>query len=147
MGFLDIFKPKKKESFHLEVPRAPPSEDELPDFPEQDVEKKEVLKPASSIVKRIEKRAVKEQQELLDEREHLSLHKPIFMAVETFRDISEEIQLTSHILKENEDVLVRVSQFKEDQDKEFKKWESQTTDIQKKLIYVDKILFNQSERW
>ena len=151
MGFTDLFKPKKRESsINLDIPKAPPSEEELPELPvpqkAPNLEPEEPMeKPASSVVKKIEDDAVKDQQQDIDLREDLSLQKPIFMPIEVFKDLAEEIQLINHILKENDDTLVRVSQFKEDENKEFKKWDSNVTDIQKKLVYVDKILFGKSE--
>ena len=99
------------------------------------------MRPVPSAVERMEERAVEETRELVEEREELKLRKPIFLRLESFRDIIEEVSLTSNILKENEDILTRINEFKEDQDKRFNKWETQLKDMQRKMIYVDKALF------
>lgn len=150
MGFLEFLKRKKKEERfpekkELEIPPAPPTAEELPAFPTpEEIPKpkvKEITKPPIPTVEKLEEGAVREEKELLEEREELALKKPIFVSLESFRDMLDEIGLVTNLLKENEDTLVRVSEFKEDEDKEFKKWESQISDIQKKLIYADKTLF------
>jgi hypothetical protein len=151
MGF--FFK-KKKEAVklpkeELEVPPAPPTMEELPS-PEEvatiKAVKEAVEKPAKtklfpSAVEQMEEKAVEETKELVEEREELQLRKPIFISLESFKDIIDEVSLASNILKENEDILTRINEFKEDEDKQFNKWESQLKDMQKKLIYVDKSLF------
>ena len=148
MGFMNIFKSKKRESLdkkELDIPPAPPTSDELPEFPSPSeigkMPKKIPKAPAPPNMKKIEAEAVREQEEVLEEREELSLTRPIFVPLENFRDVMDEVTLVKNILKENEDTLVRVSEFKEDEDKEFNKWENQIRDIQKKLIYADKTLF------
>lgn len=149
MGFLNFLKSKKKEEElpekrELEVPPAPPTKEELPEFPsveEFPKAKKKIEKPEITPIERLEEAALEEQQEELEEREELVVKKPIFIPLENFRDIIDEIGLMNNVLKENEDTLARISEFKEDEDLEFDKWESQIKDIQKKLIYVDKTLF------
>ncbi|MBW2965510.1 hypothetical protein KY342_00230 [Candidatus Woesearchaeota archaeon] len=151
MGF--FFKKKKEVAKlpkeELEVPPAPPTTEELPSPEEvatikavkEAVEKPVKQKLVPSVVEQMEERAVEETKELVEEREDLRLQKPIFISLESFKDIIDEISLTSNILKENEDILTRINEFKEDEDKQFNKWESQLKDMQKKLIYVDKALF------
>jgi hypothetical protein len=154
MGFLDILKGKKKEELpekrELDIPAAPPTSEELPTFPsakeakKPEITEEPIIKPAErpiSPLERMEEAAVKEQKEVLEERDELELKRPIFIPIEQFRFIVDEMGLVKNILKENEDTLARVSEFKEDEDKEFNKWESQIKDIQKKLIYADKTLF------
>ena len=77
----------------------------------------------------------------LEERDELKLRKPIFVYLDSYKEIMKEINVTQNTLKEGADSLSRVSDFKEDEDKEFKKWESHIKDIQRKLIYADKTLF------
>jgi len=112
--------------------------EELPEFPSpKELEKK----PRPINVGKIEEEAVQETEDLLDERDDLVLTKPVFVPLPVFKDILDEVSLAKNLVKENEDILVRVSDFKEDEEKEFKKWESYIKDIQQKLIYVDKTLF------
>lgn len=93
-----------------------------------------------------EKDAVKSQKKELEMfEEHAEVKKPIFVRIELFRDIIDEIGISRSILHESNDILTRVSGFKHDEDKEFNKWQMNIQDIQKKLIYVDKVLFGKIE--
>ena len=147
MGFKDFFKTKKRIDFRekneLIIPPAPSTKEELPVFPspEEVPEIKEVPKPKLSPLEKAEKEAVKAQEEELDEREELSLKKPIFVYLDAYKEILKEVTSINNTVKEAEDGLIRVHQFKEDEDKEFKKWESCIKDIQRKLTYADKTLF------
>ena len=144
MGFFRRFKKKEIPGKGLDVPPAPSTAEELPSPKEVasiKAVKEAVEKPRPSSMEQMEARIVEKQKEELGEREELKLKKPIFISAESFKAMLEEIGLTKSILKENEDIITRVGEFKEDQDKEFNKWESQFKDMQKKLIYIDKVLF------
>lgn len=143
MGFADFFKKKKKED--LEVPDAPPTSEELPEYPasQKKVQAKEIkVEPqAAASVEKEEDYAVKLQKQELGERDDLELHKPIFVDLQLYKDMVDEVGLVKNIMKENEDTLTRVAEFKQDEDTEFKKWQSEMIDIQRKLIFADKTLF------
>ncbi|MBD3249477.1 hypothetical protein GF336_05510 [Candidatus Woesearchaeota archaeon] len=142
--FKKLFKGGKKPSEKdLEIPPAPPTKEELPSFPDipKDISvpsKKEVPVPT---VENVEDDAVKEQKKELEEREDLEVKKPIFVGIENYKNMIDEIGLMKNTLKEAEDTIVRVSEFKGDEDKAFDSWQKQIEDIQKKLIYADKTLF------
>lgn len=162
--FLKKKKPEDKAKEDLIVPPAPPTAEELPELPSEkeipdidlsEAEPKPVAKPMPVVkpvktpkqaagpttLQQFEAQASKDTQSVLDEREDLHVHKPIFVSITSYKDMVDEIGLVNNILKEGEDTLTRVGEFKEDQDKEYHKWEGQIKDIQKKLIYADKTLF------
>ncbi|MBR9692257.1 hypothetical protein GOV06_05740, partial [Candidatus Woesearchaeota archaeon] len=58
-----------------------------------------------------------------------------------YKEMMKDVSIIQNTLKEGSDSLTRISEFKEDEDKEFHKWEGQIKDIQRKLIYADKTLF------
>jgi len=148
MGLKDFFKPKSKKEGRKEllIPEAPRSKEELPTFPtpEEIPEiRKEVVKEKRgfSVLEKAESMAVNEQQEELDERDELKLKKPIFVYLDSYKEMMNELTVVQNTLKEGADSLVRVAEFKEDQDKEFNKWDAQLKDVQRKLTYVDRRLF------
>ena len=156
MTLLDIFKSKSKNIEEpvrrkLEVPAAPPSKEELPTFPTPDevpgIKKEEKLPKLSEMPKgqthleRTEKYAVEKTEDELAQRDDLRLKKPIFVDLENYRELMKEMTIIGSTLKEGADSLARVADFKEDENKEFKKWEASLKDIQRKLIYADKTLF------
>ena len=156
---MDIFKFLKKEKQlkfpekkRLEVPSVPPLKS-LPKFPEKEVtarikeavakpkkQQKQIFSPEDTLAA-IEEAAVTAQKHLLGKREHLELTRPLFVDVLLFREVIDEIASISGRLKESHDSLSRLEEFREDEEKEFKRWRSNVQDIQKKLIYVDKTLF------
>ncbi len=141
MGFFRRFRKKKIPGKGLDVPPAPSTTEELPS-PKEVASIKAVEKPRPvSSMEQMEERAVEEQKEELEEREELKLKKPIFISAESFKAVLEDLGLAKGILKENEDIMERMAESKEYQDKEFNKWESQFKDMQKRLIFVDKALF------
>lgn len=153
MTFLDFLKKKKEVATEddLDIPAAPPTSEELPvypsskDAPKEKVYHKKEIVPEEEAVDKAEDYAVRLQKEQLAERDDLKLKKPIFVELHLYKDMVDEIGLVKNIMKENEDILTRVAEFKEDEDKEFKKWQNQILDVQRKLIYADKTLFGMKE--
>tara|TARA_Y100000310_G_C20693181_1_gene823730 strand:- start:1977 stop:2585 length:609 start_codon:yes stop_codon:yes gene_type:complete len=66
---------------------------------------------------------------------------PSYMKVDDFKEMLGGIQITKQNLKECDEIFSRLNQLKNDEDKEFEKWRSKLEDLQRKLIYVDKVLF------
>ena len=144
MGLFRRFKKKEKPEKGLEIPSAPSTAAEFPSPKEVasiKAIKEAVERPRPLPMEIMEKRAVKSTEEEIEEREELKLTKPLFITISSYKELLEEAGLTKGILKENEDIMERVINFKEDQNKEFNKWESQLKDMQKKLIFIDKALF------
>ena len=70
----------------------------------------------------------------------MSLRKPIFVHLDSYKELMNEITLVKNTLKESTDSLTRVAEFKEDEDKEFNKWGNQIKDIQRNWLgkrYID----------
>ena len=67
---------------------------------------------------------------------------PLFVRSTYFKAAVDELAVAKNTLSEAEHILTRVQDFDSDQDKEFEKWRSQVADVQKKLLYAEKILFN-----
>jgi len=149
MGLLNFFgvSRSKKESFdfpekeELDIPPAPPSVgEEFEGFPSAQPSSKEMSFDESP-VDEVEEEAVKVVREGLQERGSLELTKPLFVRYRYYKAMLDEVGQLKIILKEAEDTLDRMEDFKEDEDKEFAKWRRELDDIQRKLIYVDKTLF------
>ena len=67
--------------------------------------------------------------------------EPLYVMVDNYREIMEGTnQVRSH-LKEANDVIVRLGELKNEEDKEFEKWRLELEDMQRKLMYVDKVIF------
>ena len=137
MSFMDFFKAKKKEGVveefkkfpdkkELDLPPAPPPKEEMPVFP--------------SSIGTEDDAFVAEVKAELEEKEELTT-KPLFIYLDSYREIINETGMINSTFKEASNSLARVAKIKEEEDKEFNKWENQLKDIQKKLTYVDRTLF------
>src|SRR3989338_1339337 len=63
-----------------------------------------------------------------------------YISIEGFKDITEHINEIKKKIEESEEVLVRLNEIKNREDKEFEKWHSKFEDVQRKLVYIDKFL-------
>jgi len=147
--------PVARETNELEIPPAPPSEEDLPEFPEipeMETEEKHKIHeipsappkpPKKSLAKGIEKKAVKEEKEELKKIESHEFIKPLFVDIGSFKIIIDELGHVKNIAKESEEAISRVDDFAGDQETEFDRWQNQLSDMQKKLIFVDKTIFKE----
>jgi hypothetical protein len=71
---------------------------------------------------------------------HVSV-KPVFVEVERFKDMLDDLNQTKISLKEAVDIMAKLDEIRLDKDKLFEEWKSQLEDIQRKLIFVDRTLF------
>lgn len=139
----NLFKKRKKEfefpeKSDIEIPPAPssiPEEDaELPTFPSAE-------EAAPSTIEDVEKDAVRSVEESLEERESLELKKPLFIEARLYKGIIDDIGVLKTALKDNADKLTKISNLKDDREKNYSFWHKQIEDIQRKLIYADDSLF------
>ena len=138
MSFLDFLKKSKMESLR-DIPPPPPKE-EMPGFPVL----KEKKKP--EIVELSKEAAVKKEKAGIKERETHKAYKPIFMKINAYKAMMDMIGHVKDKLQEGEDTLKRLSDFKADEDRNFKNWKRYIKDIQNKLIFVDEVIFKKSSR-
>lgn len=138
----------KRESFdfpereELDIPPAPPSVgDEFGNFPSAELSSEDLSFEEETPVEEVEDEAVRVVSNDLKSRESLEITKPIFVRYKLYKAMLDDVGQLKIILKEAEDTLDRMEDFKEDEDKEFLKWRRELDDIQRKLIFVDKTLF------
>lgn len=155
-----LFKKIKKEfefpeRAEIEVPPTPlsiPKEEpfEFPMFPSAEEDKigakaekpkKEVAPPT---VENIEEEAVSSVKEGLEERESLELAKPLFIEGRLYKGMIDDIGVLKNTLKNSSDELMKIGDLKDDREKSYSVWHKQMEDIQRKLIYIDNILFGKS---
>lgn len=138
----EFLKKQKSRDFpgKLEVPMPPPFRAALPPLRAAKKEKLE-LPELEPFPEEFERTAIEEQRGELEKIEHREAVKPIFVNVSIFRNILDELNAARNTLREAQDTVARLSDFREDHDREFKKWQSVLQDMQKKFVYVDKTLF------
>jgi|TARA_B100001971_G_C18208994_1_gene549425 hypothetical protein len=147
--------PKPPEIPELGGKVKPHTIEELPELPEIPVERPQEpmihkFKPPKSMplmhkirqvspLEKMEKAAVRAGKEVL-KHEPAPL-KPIFLRVETFKDIRKDISVIRNGLKNNDEVLTKLGNTKNAKDNEFNKWQKTMEDVQKKMMFIDKNLF------
>lgn len=68
---------------------------------------------------------------------------PIFVDINSFKTMLDGIDTIKSDIKLSEDVLQNLTKIKDSKDKELEKWRLQLEDIQRKISYVDKVIFNE----
>ncbi|MEM3127158.1 MAG: hypothetical protein QW331_03775 [Candidatus Woesearchaeota archaeon] len=115
-----------------ELPELPETEElelEVPEFPQESREKE---------VETYEERTYEIEKRKLH---RVDVSKPLYIGVMDYKAIVDDLAQIRVSLKEADDVLFRLEEFKEEEEKEYKRWQSSLIDIQRKLIYADKSLF------
>ena len=124
---------EKKEEEFLPFKEKFPEEPEEPKFEE--------LKPTKA-PGTLEAEPVSEEAGEIEEVYQIpKKRKPIFVKIETFKQILSEIRAAKVTLKESENNLTKVIELKSVADKEFDKWHGQVNEVQKRLTQVDRVLF------
>ena len=118
---MGLFSKKSKAREELEAPPAPPEDisERLPEL--SDIEYQKAEKPKELV--------------------HEVPLNPLFVDVETFREVVEEVNIIKSILKETEDAAERTQNFSDDEETEFRRWKNLIYETHKNLMYCEKILF------
>ncbi|MFT4343239.1 MAG: hypothetical protein ACMXYE_00665 [Candidatus Woesearchaeota archaeon] len=75
----------------------------------------------------------------------LQEHKgPLFVDIESFQTMIDDIDTIKKHIKMSEQTLKHLDEIKTSKDKELESWRSQLEDINRKINYVDKVLFNEA---
>ena len=100
-------------------------------------------------VQKIEEDQYEIEQDMLESLKQtrgLDFTKPLYIMVDYYRAVIEEINETRNLLKNSEDILFRLNEIKNEEDKKYESWRIEMEDIQRKLIFVDKTLFEEAEK-
>lgn len=97
-----------------------------------------VQKPGVRPYKRFEMDAIREERAVL---EHKETKGPIFIRVDNFRGIIGGTSVIKNNLKTAGQLIVKLNEIDANRDNVLEKWRKVMTDLQKKLIFIDKILF------
>lgn len=142
-----MFKPEPKQSFEERMPimqkpelkQAQQKEEtgyapRFPELPSEDAEDEPTYQ------RRMPDSSNKEKGPYA-ERTHIHPDKPIFVHIDFFKGIYDDITVMRNTLKQNYEILGRMMDYKTDEDVEYEKWYKQVEDLQRKLMFVDKTLF------
>ena len=145
----------------MPTPPKPPKElpslfeedvpEELPDFPEfAEEEKPEPLVPDFRPLYEVEeekkvKKAPKEMLAEIEEPPELEhrhdANRPLFVEVDNFKKMLEDISHIKNDLKSGITIGEKILDVKNEQDRKFSKLKSTMEEMERKLLFVDKTLF------
>jgi hypothetical protein len=120
----------------------------LPEFPEAETEKAPKQLPKFPDIKELEpeerlfeEESVYEVGKEVEELKHRAPLKPVFVEVEKFKEMLNDLNSAKVALKEGAEIVQKLDEIRLEKDKNFERWRAQLEDIQRKLIFVDKTLF------
>jgi len=166
MGVLDFFKKRQKQ---LDLPPPPPPEFLQPELPEDDLElpplpelepigpeetkatnyeipplEEEFPLPLEPMPKLEEPMKTIEPQEPIDltkEKPETKSRGPIFIKVDDYRNILENVNVIRNKINESDYIIEALNDLKTKIDSEFEKWREEFEEMQRKVMYMDKALF------
>ena len=71
-------------------------------------------------------------------------HAPLFTRVEDYKDILGATDNIKDSLRATDDILKRINEIKLEEDREYEKWKNILLDVYKKINYVDRLCFEES---
>jgi cell shape-determining protein MreC len=66
---------------------------------------------------------------------------PIYVRIEEYKDVLDVINMLKNKLKEAKESLNRINELKNEEDTELEKWESGLDAVQRKVEFIDKVMF------
>ena len=127
MGIFDSFS-KKKEQESVSLP-PPPMPVEAPEAPQE-------IAPISAPVP-----AEMAVEEPVKHETPIPHDGPVFVSVQDYQEILNSVNSIKSKLGEVDDTFHKLTQIKTGQEKELEEWRKSLEDVQRKLTYVDEVLF------
>ena len=66
---------------------------------------------------------------------------PIFVRIEEYKDVLDVINMVRNKLKEARETLNRINSLKNEEDLELEKWEQGLDQVERRMEYIDKVMF------
>lgn len=136
MGIFDAFsKKKEQESVSLPPPPMPDDEMEAPEAPAP-----EEIEPISA-PEPVKIEVIEEDEAPEKPRKALSKEGPVFVSMQDYQAILSGVNSIKSKLGEVDDSFKKLNHIKAGQEKELEDWRKALEDVQRKLTYVDEVLF------
>ena len=123
-----------------EIPEAPPEMPEI-ETPEPTIEEPNIEEPVPSKIPRLEGLEPVPYKEPYEFKLHREARGPIFVKVDMYKEILDDVAGMKQSLKNDENIYARIMDLKTEEDKRFEHIHRTFEDIQRKLMYVDRMLF------
>jgi len=87
------------------------------------------------------RREVKSMDRPIHFKLHEEVRKPLFIKTDQFRDAKKSVGIMKSKLNEADEITYRMDNLKEDQDSQLELFHKKIEDVQRKLVYIDKTIF------
>jgi len=67
---------------------------------------------------------------------------PVFVKIEDYKDVIDVIDLIRAKIDETKETLLKINELKNQEDAELEHWKNELDDIENKMNYIDKSLFD-----
>ena len=69
---------------------------------------------------------------------------PLFVSIDAFKTMMGDIEEIKNRVKSTDGILTHLNEIKNSKDRELEKWKASLEDMQRKLNYVDKVVFKEA---
>jgi len=133
----------------LEFPEIPKeNEEELPPFPkippkqEPETNKEQEKEELKRRVERLEERQfIEAKQEIEETEKRKNFQKPLFIKMDDFKIVLRYLNEIKLEIKDGDSTSEKILEIYKQENKKFDVWQNQLKDIQRKLLFIDKSLF------
>ena len=66
---------------------------------------------------------------------------PVFVRIEDYKDVLDIVGVLKGKIEEAKKTLAKINELKEKEDSELAEWEAEIGDVEKKIDYIDHVLF------
>jgi hypothetical protein len=87
---------------------------------------------------------LKEKYSIKEDIQKTTLSGPIFVDINSFKTMLNGVDIIKEDIRSSDEILQNLNKIKDMKDKELERWRLQLEDIQRKISYVDKVIFNEA---
>lgn len=129
---------QSKEKRIEEMPNPP----QQPELKPQEQEIKQDIEPESQSIEqpKIQETNYPEKQQPI-----VRNNQPVFIKVSKYKEVLAEISAIRSRLNQSLKTLTRVKEIKNPEDNEFNQWKEKLEDIERKILYIDKTIFEKNQ--
>jgi len=79
----------------------------------------------------------------VDVPENNQIFKPGFVEQKDYKDVLDELSQVDSVIKQSQENLKELNEIKAESDTKLQEWRGNLEDIERKLLYIDKTLFEE----
>ena len=69
---------------------------------------------------------------------------PVFVKIEEYKDVLDIMNMIKHKIEEAKETLGKINELKNEEDAELELWHTGIEEVERKIVFVDKVLFEPS---